>query len=80
MGTEAQAEYLLELFNLEDVERFSDPQRHLYQAFGLERTTPSPTLPRFTTEATRTTAVPRRGLWRSAPSTHPTTRTFARDE
>ncbi len=39
MGTEAQAEYLLELFNLEDVERFSDPQRQLYQAFGLERTT-----------------------------------------
>ncbi|CAA6690270.1 MULTISPECIES: peroxiredoxin-like family protein [unclassified Lentimonas] len=39
MGTEEQAEYLLEIFNLEDVERFSDPERKLYQAFGLERTT-----------------------------------------
>lgn len=39
MGNEEQAAYLLELFNLEDLERFSDPERRLYQAFGLERTT-----------------------------------------
>lgn len=39
MGSEEQAEQLLELFNLEDVEQFSDPERQLYQAFGLERTT-----------------------------------------
>jgi peroxiredoxin len=39
MGTESQAETLLSLFNLEDVERFSDPERRLYHAFGLERAT-----------------------------------------
>lgn len=39
MGTEAQAEELLALFGLSDVERFSDPERRLYTAFGLERTT-----------------------------------------
>jgi len=39
MGTESQAEELLTLFDLQDIERFSDPERKLYQAFGLERTT-----------------------------------------
>jgi len=39
MGTEEQAEQLLALFGLSDVERFSDPERKLYSAFGLERTT-----------------------------------------
>lgn len=39
MGNEAQADELLSLFQLEDVERFSDPNRRLYDAFGLERTT-----------------------------------------
>jgi peroxiredoxin len=39
MGTEKQAEALLSLFDLSDVERFSDPERRLYNAFGLERTT-----------------------------------------
>jgi peroxiredoxin len=39
MGTEEQAEELLALFDLRDVERFSDPERLLYGAFGLERTT-----------------------------------------
>lgn len=39
MGSEEQAEYLLSLFDLNDVERFSDPERQLYLAFGLERTT-----------------------------------------
>ena len=39
MGGESEAKYLLSLFELEDVEQFSDPERRLYQAFGLERTT-----------------------------------------
>lgn len=39
MGSENEAEYLLSLFDLNDVERFSDPERKLYQGFGLERTT-----------------------------------------
>lgn len=39
MGTEEQAQELLSLFDLNDVERFSDPERRLYNAFGLERTT-----------------------------------------
>jgi peroxiredoxin len=39
MGTETQAEQLLSLFDLPKVERFSDPERKLYNAFGLERTT-----------------------------------------
>lgn len=39
MGGESEAHYLLSLFDLEDVERFSDPERRLYHAFGLERTT-----------------------------------------
>ena len=39
MGGEDEAEYLLSLFDLKDVERFSDPERKLYQAFGLERST-----------------------------------------
>jgi len=39
MGTEEQAEILLTLFGLKDVERFSDPERRLYHAFGLERAT-----------------------------------------
>lgn len=39
MGSEAQMIQLLSFFGLEDVERFSDPERRLYQAFGLERTT-----------------------------------------
>jgi peroxiredoxin len=39
MGTESQATTLLDLFDLSDVERFSDPERRLYTAFGLERTT-----------------------------------------
>lgn len=39
MGTESQAEELLSLFGLSNVERFSDPERRLYHAFGLERTT-----------------------------------------
>lgn len=39
MGTEAQAENLLSLFGLSDVERFSDPEQKLYSAFGLERRT-----------------------------------------
>ena len=38
MGTESQAEDLLSLFGLSNVERFSDPERRLYRAFGLERT------------------------------------------
>lgn len=38
MGTESQAEELLSLFGLSNVERFSDPERRLYRAFGLERT------------------------------------------
>ena len=38
MGTESQAEELLSLFDLADIERFSDPERRLYSAFGLERT------------------------------------------
>ncbi len=38
MGTESQAEELLSLFDLSDVERFSDPEQKLYRAFGLERT------------------------------------------
>lgn len=39
MGTETQAEQLLSLFDLSDIETFSDPGRKLYNAFGLERTT-----------------------------------------
>lgn len=39
MGTELQAEELLSIFGLSDVERFCDPERKLYTAFGLERTT-----------------------------------------
>jgi len=39
MGSDEQAESLLSLFNLNDIERFSDPERRLYTAFGLERTT-----------------------------------------
>lgn len=39
MGSEEQAEELLSLFGLSDVARFSDPERKLYNAFGLERTT-----------------------------------------
>lgn len=39
MGTESQAGALLDLFGLDDIERFSDPERRLYEAFGLERTT-----------------------------------------
>ncbi len=38
MGTESQAEDLLSLFGLSNVERFSDPERRLYRAFGLECT------------------------------------------
>ncbi len=38
MGTESQAEELLSLFGLSNVERFSAPERRLYRAFGLERT------------------------------------------
>jgi len=38
MGNESDAEYLLSLFRLSDIERFSDPERRLYQAFGLQRT------------------------------------------
>lgn len=37
MGNEDQAHYLLSLFELDDVQRFADPERRLYQAFGLER-------------------------------------------
>jgi peroxiredoxin len=37
MGTESQAKQLLALFDLLDVERFSDPEQRLYTAFGLER-------------------------------------------
>lgn len=39
MGSEEEAEYLLSLFELKHIERFSDPNRRLYQAFGLERAT-----------------------------------------
>ena len=39
MGTETQAKELLSFFDLLDIERFSDPERRLYNAFGLERTT-----------------------------------------
>lgn len=39
MGTEDQAQELLSFFDLTDLERFSDPERKLYNAFGLERTT-----------------------------------------
>ena len=38
MGTESQADELLSLFGLSNVERFSDPERRLYSAFELERT------------------------------------------
>ncbi|PXA05054.1 hypothetical protein DDZ13_03560 [Coraliomargarita sinensis] len=39
MGTDRQAEELLSFFDLSDIESFSDPERRLYNAFGLERTT-----------------------------------------
>lgn len=37
MGTEEQAREVLEVFELDDLERFSDQERRLYRAFGLER-------------------------------------------
>jgi len=39
MGTDDQARNLLDAFGLDDLPRFSDPDRRLYEAFGLERTT-----------------------------------------
>ncbi|MGB0414320.1 MAG: SelL-related redox protein [Coraliomargarita sp.] len=39
MGEDSQAEQLLALFGLDGIERFADPERRLYTAFGLERTT-----------------------------------------
>lgn len=39
MGSEEEAEYLLSLFELNNIERFSDPDRRLYKSFGLERAT-----------------------------------------
>lgn len=39
MGTESQANELLSTFGLSKIECFSDPERQLYSAFGLERTT-----------------------------------------
>ena len=41
MGSESEASNLLEVFNLTDLPRFSDPERRLYEAFGLERSTMS---------------------------------------
>lgn len=35
MGTDAQALKVLEIFGLEDIERFSDQECRLYRAFGL---------------------------------------------
>jgi len=37
MGSDDQARKVLEVFGLDDLERFSDPERQLYGAFGLER-------------------------------------------
>jgi hypothetical protein len=37
MGSDEQARNVLEVFGLDDVERFSDQERRLYHAFGLER-------------------------------------------
>jgi len=39
MGSEGEARVLLEAFGLDSLTRFSDPERRLYEAFGLERTT-----------------------------------------
>lgn len=39
MGSEFQARELLKGFELDEIETFSDPDRRLYEAFGLERTT-----------------------------------------
>ena len=38
MGNDAQGRELLETYGLDDLERFSDPEKQLYAAFGLERT------------------------------------------
>jgi peroxiredoxin len=37
MGTEEQARAPFERYGLGDAERVADPDRHLYRAFGLER-------------------------------------------
>lgn len=37
MGTDDQARKVLEVFGLDDLERFSDQECRLYHAFGLER-------------------------------------------
>jgi peroxiredoxin len=41
MGSDSEARNLLAAFGLDDLIRFSDPERRLYDAFGLERTTMS---------------------------------------
>lgn len=66
MGTDAQAAGLLKAFGLEDIERFSDPQRKLYEAFGLERTSLGRMLaPRTLVDMLRTSLRPEIGLRRS---------------
>jgi hypothetical protein len=37
MGTDEQARKVLEVFDLNDIERFSDQEHRIYHAFGLER-------------------------------------------
>lgn len=39
MASDRQAELVFKLYGLDDVPRFSDPDRSLYQAFGLRRVT-----------------------------------------
>jgi len=39
MSTDRQAELVFRLYGLEDVDRYSDPHRSLYEAFGLRRVT-----------------------------------------
>ena len=39
MASDRQAELVFRLYGLEDVARFSDPDRSLYEAFGLRRVT-----------------------------------------